>query len=209
MSNLSEGGVVMTLTIGLTGSIATGKSTISKMFSDLNIPVVDADKIAREVVEVDKPTYNKIVESFGDHILQENKELDRKKLGAVIFNNVDAREKLNSIIHPAIRKEMLKQKEKHIVNREKCVVLDIPLLFESNLFHFVDKVLLVYTDEKTQLRRLMQRDQSTEEEALQRINSQISIEEKAKRADAIINNTGTIDSSYNQLIALLRDWNVL
>lgn len=209
MSNLSEGGVVMTLTIGLTGSIATGKSTISKMFSDLNIPVVDADKIAREVVEVDKPTYNKIVESFGDHILQENKELDRKKLGAVIFNNVDAREKLNSIIHPAIRKEMLKQKEKHIANREKCVVLDIPLLFESNLFHFVDKVLLVYTDEKTQLRRLMQRDQSTEEEALQRINSQISIEEKAKRADAIINNTGTIDSSYNQLIALLRDWNVL
>jgi len=199
----------MTLTIGLTGSIATGKSTISKMFSDLNIPVVDADKIAREVVEVDKPTYNKIVESFGDHILQENKELDRKKLGAVIFNNVDAREKLNSIIHPAIRKEMLKQKEKHIANREKCVVLDIPLLFESNLFHFVDKVLLVYTDEKTQLRRLMQRDQSTEEEALQRINSQISIEEKAKRADAIINNTGTIDSSYNQLIALLRDWNVL
>lgn len=209
MSNLSEGGVVMTLTIGLTGSIATGKSTISKMFSDLNIPVVDADKIAREVVEVDKPTYNKIVESFGDHILQENKELDRKKLGAVIFNNVDAREKLNSIIHPAIRKEMLNQKEKHIANREKCVVLDIPLLFESNLFHFVDKVLLVYTDEKTQLRRLMQRDQSTEEEALQRINSQISIEEKAKRADAIINNTGTIDSSYNQLIALLRDWNVL
>lgn len=199
----------MTLTIGLTGSIATGKSTISKMFSDLNIPVVDADKIAREVVEVDKPTYNKIVESFGDHILQENKELDRKKLGAVIFNNVDAREKLNSIIHPAIRKEMLNQKEKHIANREKCVVLDIPLLFESNLFHFVDKVLLVYTDEKTQLRRLMQRDQSTEEEALQRINSQISIEEKAKRADAIINNTGTIDSSYNQLIALLRDWNVL
>src|SRR5690625_6617809 len=122
----------MTLTIGLTGSIAIQKSTIYKMCSDLNIPVVDADKIAREVVEVDKPTYNKIVESFGDHILQENKELDRKKLGAVIFNNVDAREKLNSIIHPAIRKEMLKQKEKHIANREKCVVLDIPLLFERD-----------------------------------------------------------------------------
>ena len=209
MSNVPKGGIRMTLTIGLTGSIATGKSTVAKMFANYNIPVVDADKIAREVVEVGKPTYLEIVEAFGEDILQENKELDRKKLGSIVFSNEEKRKKLNSIIHPSIRAEMLRQKEELIAQGERCVVLDIPLLFESKLFHFVDKVLVVYVDEETQLQRLMERDRSTEEEAKSRINSQLSIEEKAKKADAIIDNSGTIEESKMQLKALLQQWNIL
>ncbi|HLS36104.1 MAG TPA: dephospho-CoA kinase [Bacillota bacterium] len=199
----------MTLTIGLTGSIATGKSTISKMFKELNIPVVDADLIAREVVEVGKPAYQKIVETFGKVILQTNKEIDRKQLGAIIFADEKKRKQLNDIVHPAIREEMLRQKNKHITNKEKCVVLDIPLLFESKLFHFVDKVLVVYTDEEIQIKRLIARDKLSKEEALKRMNSQISIEEKKKQADAIINNNGTKEQSAEQLKALLQKWGIL
>lgn len=199
----------MTLTIGLTGSIATGKSTISKMFKQLAIPVIDADKIAREVVQVAKPTYEKIVQTFGEEILLENKEINRKKLGSIIFTDEEARKKLNAIIHPAIRQEMLRQKEEYIRDQRKCIVLDLPLLFESNLFHLVDKVLLVYTDEKTQLQRLMERDQSTKKQALDRIRAQISIEEKAEKADAVINNNGTVEQSFEQVKKLLRDWKLL
>lgn len=199
----------MTLTIGLTGSIATGKSTVAKMFKKLNIPVVDADQIAREVVEVGKPTYKKVIEVFGEDILMTNLEIDRKKLGEIVFSNEEARKKLNNIIHPAIRKEMLRQRDKHISHSEKCVVLDIPLLFESKLFHFVDKVLVVYTTEKNQLIRLMERDQSSKEEALQKINAQISIEQKKDAADAIIDNNSSKENSYRQLINLLKEWNIL
>lgn len=199
----------MTLTIGLTGSIASGKSTVSSMFKQFNIPVVDADLIAREVVEQGKETYKKIVGTFGSGILQPNQEIDRKKLGAIVFGNESAREQLNSIIHPAIRAEMLRQKEDYIAKGEQCIVMDIPLLFESNLFHFVDRVLVVYVDEKTQLQRLMDRDNSTNVEAKKRIGTQISLEDKVKKADAVINNNGTKEQSLQQLKKILKKWHVL
>lgn len=198
----------MTLIIGLTGSIGTGKSLIANRFRQLNIPVVDADLIAREVVEPGKQAYNKIVEAFGRKILQLDNRLDRKALGEIVFNDEGKRQDLNAIIHPAIRKEMLKQRDDFVQQGEKCVVLDIPLLYESGLTHYVDKVIVVTVDPKVQLNRILFRDNSTEQEAKRRIISQIPVAEKVKRADAVIDNNGSKAESYEQLDHILEQWQI-
>lgn len=198
----------MALIIGLTGSIGTGKSTIANKFSDLDIPVVDADLIAREVVEPGKEAYKDIVATFGEEILQNNQTLDRKALGKIVFNDESKRKQLNAIIHPAIRKEMLRQRDEWVRRGKECVVLDIPLLYESGLTHYVDKVIVVYVDPDVQLYRIIARDESTEEEAKSRINSQMPIKEKAEKADAVINNNGSKEESYKQLIAILEEWGI-
>lgn len=199
----------MSLIIGLTGSIGTGKSTVAKMFKKLNIPVIDADEIARLVVEPGKEAYNKIVETFGEEILQDDRTLDRKRLGAIVFGDEAKREQLNSIVHPAIRKEMLKQRDYYLEQNVPCIVLDIPLLYESKLEHFVEKVIVVSTSRDTQLERILQRDQMSKEEALQRMNSQIDVAKKAELADAVIDNNGTLEETEQQLIHILQQWNVL
>ncbi len=198
----------MSVVIGLTGSIATGKSTIANMLKELNIAVIDADLIAREVVEVDEPAYLEIVGEFGEVILYENKELDRKALGNIVFKDEEKRKKLNNIIHPAIRKEMLAQRDNLIEEGPEAIIMDIPLLFESGLEDYVEKILVAYITEETQLERLIARDKSTEEEALSRIKSQISIEDKKKKADAIIDNNGTREESYKQLLNVLEKWHI-
>ncbi|MFC5558331.1 dephospho-CoA kinase [Ureibacillus thermophilus] len=195
--------------IGLTGSIASGKSTVSNMLKEYGFPIVDADLVARQVVEPGSETLQKIAEVFGKEILTENGELDRKKLGAIIFNNEEKRQLLNSIIHPAIRKEMLRQRDEHLANGEKTVIMDIPLLFESKLQHFVDKILVVSVSEDVQLQRLMERNQLTEEEAKARIQSQLPLSVKEQGADAVINNNGTIDETRKQLEQILNEWDVL
>lgn len=199
----------MALIIGLTGSIASGKSTVSSMFDDFNIPVIDADKLARVVVNPGEKAYEEVIHTFGQEILREDTTLDRKKLGAIIFADEEKRKRLNSIVHPAIREEMLQRKDTYLEAGEKCVVLDIPLLFESKLTHFADKTVVVYVDEDVQLKRLMERDEYTEEEAKQRIHTQIPVKQKAELADAIINNNGTKHESYDQLERLLKEWNVI
>lgn len=199
---------MMTLIIGLTGSIGTGKSTIANRFKTLDIPVVDADLIARQVVEPKEEAYEKIVHTFGRSILQSDGSLDRKKLGKIVFEDKEKREQLNVIVHPAIRKEIIKQRDAYVAEGIKCVVLDIPLLYESNLIDYVNKVLVVYVDEAVQLERVIARDESTEEEAKQRISSQISIKKKADMADEVINNNGSVDASYEQLDKLLTKWQV-
>src|SRR5690625_369160 len=129
--------------------------------------------------------------------------------GEIIFGDEVKRKQLNEIIHPAIRKEMLAQKEQYIKNGAHCVVLDIPLLFESKLTHFVDKIIVVYVDPDTQLQRIIERDKSSKEVALQRINSQIPVSKKVKLADATINNNGTKEDSFIQLKKILKKWNLL
>lgn len=195
--------------IGLTGGIASGKSTVSKMIEARGIPVIDADQIAREVVEKGSETLQKIVDYFGTEILNEDGTLARKKLGAIVFQDKEKREALNAIIHPAIRKRMLEKKEELLARGEKTIVFDIPLLYENNLFHLVDKVLLVYVDEKTQLKRLMERDRAGEKDAHRRIASQMPLAEKRERADAIIDNSGTIEETEKQLDAILKRWHVV
>lgn len=200
---------MLTLVIGLTGSIATGKSTISNLFKDWGFPVVDADQIARDVVEPGKVAYENIVAYFGHSILNDDLTIDRKQLGAIVFNDEKEREKLNGFIHPEIRKEMLKQRDHYVQQGVSAVILDIPLLFESKLFSYVEKVLVVYVEPEIQLERLMKRDGSSEEEALKRIHSQIPITEKREKADAVVNNSGTIEESEQQLRYILKEWNVL
>lgn len=202
-------GMKLSLVIGITGSIATGKSTVSKMIKELGFTVVDADVAARVVVEPGEEAYQKIVEHFGKEILLANGEIDRKKLGDLVFQNEKKRLLLNSIVHPAVRKKMNEEKELAFRRGEKVVFLDIPLLYESNLTYMVDKVLVVYVDQPTQLERLMNRNHLTKEEALARITSQLSIEQKRERADAVIDNRGTIEQTKTQLLSVLKDWKIL
>ncbi|PEW45690.1 dephospho-CoA kinase [Bacillus thuringiensis] len=199
----------MTVVIGLTGGIASGKSTVSEMFRELSIPVIDADVIAREVVEQGKPAYNKIVEVFGAEVLQQDGELDRPRLGSVVFYNEEKRLQLNKIVHPAVREEMNRKKEMYIKEGMQAVVLDIPLLFESKLTSLVDRILVVAVKPHTQLERLMKRNNFSEEEATARIQSQMPLEEKVKNADEVINNDGTIMGTKTQLQVILKKWNII
>ncbi|BDH62566.1 dephospho-CoA kinase [Lysinibacillus sp. PLM2] len=195
--------------IGLTGSIASGKSTVAKMLKEYGLPIVDADVVARLVVEPGTPTLKKIAEAFGEEVLTAKGEMDRTKVGELIFHDENKRQTLNNIIHPAIRAEMLRQKEEHLANGADTVIMDIPLLFESKLQHFVDKILVVTVSEDTQLKRLMERNQLSEEDALVRIRSQLPLCEKERGADAVIYNNGSIDESRSQLDVILRQWHVI
>ncbi|MBS2771977.1 dephospho-CoA kinase [Anoxybacteroides rupiense] len=199
----------MALTIGLTGGIASGKSTISHMLKEFGIPVVDADLIAREVVRVGEEAYKQIVKEFGSEILQENGEINRTKLGAIVFHHEEKRKRLNAIVHPAVRKKMLEQKEAFLRKGANTVVLDIPLLIESQLFYLVDKIIVVYVDEAIQLERLIKRNGLAKEDAVARIRAQMPLSDKKSYADAVIDNNGTIERTREQLLYILKMWNVL
>ncbi|ANB56051.1 dephospho-CoA kinase [Anoxybacillus sp. B7M1] len=199
----------MALTIGLTGGIASGKSTVSHMLKEFGIPVVDADLIAREVVRVGEEAYKQIVKEFGSEILQENGEINRTKLGSIVFHHEEKRKRLNAIVHPAVRKKMLEQKETFLRNGANAVVLDIPLLIESQLFHLVDKMIVVYVDEAIQLERLIKRNGLAKEDAVARIRAQMPLSDKKSYADAVIDNNGTIERTREQLLYILKMWNVL
>lgn len=193
--------------IGLTGSIATGKSTVSAMLKAKGYPIVDADEIARLVVEPGNPVLAKIATAFGADILREDGTLDRGKLGARIFNNEADRLALNGIIHPAVRSEMIRQKEQWLENGANTVIMDIPLLFESKLQSYVDRIIVVSAKPEIQLERLIARNNLSEEEANARIASQLPVIEKEKDADAVIHNNGTLRDAENQLEAILLAWN--
>ena len=195
--------------IGLTGSIASGKSTVANMLKEYGLPIVDADLVARLVVEPGTPTLQKIVAVFGEDILTEDGAMNRQKVGSIIFHDEEKRKALNAIIHPAIRQEMLRQRDEYLENGEKTVVMDIPLLFESKLQHFVEKILVVTVTEQTQLKRLMERNQLSEEEAKARISSQLPLKVKEQGADAVIYNNGTIEETKEQLEKILKKWNVI
>lgn len=197
------------LTIGLTGGIASGKSTVAAMFRDLHIPVIDADEIAHRVTAINGEAYKPIVEAFGRDILDANGAIDRRKLGTIVFDDEQKRKQLNAIVHPLVRKHMLQQKEQYAKQGKKVVVLDIPLLFESKLEHLVDRILVVYVDEQTQLHRLCERNGFSVEEARARMKAQMPLEEKKKKADAVIDNNGTIEETKRQLHACLVRWGVL
>lgn len=196
------------LAIGLTGGIASGKSTVSKMIQDAGIPVLDADVYAHEALNPGEEAYDQIVAHFGKSILHSDETIDRKKLGAIIFNDKKERDVLNGMVHPVVRKKMNEQRQVYLDEGRHAVVLDIPLLFESRLAETVDRTLLVYVSENVQLKRLMERDGSTKEEALSRIHSQIPLEEKRRHADAVIDNNGTTAETKEQLFNILKQWGI-
>lgn len=192
--------------IGLTGSIATGKSTVAKRLKELGLPIVDADEVARQVVEPGSETLAAIHAAFGDDALLPDGSMNREAIGRHIFGDSQKREQLNSIIHPAIRQEMLRQRDHHIASGASIVIMDIPLLFESKLQHFVDRILVVGTSEATQLKRLMERNSLSEEEARQRIQSQIAVQQKMDQADDVLVNEGTVEELYEKVDTLVTTW---
>jgi dephospho-CoA kinase len=198
----------MSLIIGLTGGIASGKSTVSSMFTEMGITVIDADIEARLAVEPGEQAYNDIVSHFGKDILKEDGTINRPALGAVIFNNEEKRLLLNSIVHPAVRERMAQKRQAAETANEKAVVMDIPLLFESKLTGLVEKIIVVFVDEKTQLQRLMARNGFSEDEALSRIKSQMPLKDKVDLADEIIDNSGSIEQSRHQLMEILGKWGI-
>lgn len=189
----------MTYTLGLTGGIATGKSTVSRFFRQHDIPVVDADVIAREVVEPGTDGLAEIIKTFGTEILLEDGSLNRKKLGEIIFKDEDKREMLNQILHQEIHQKMMMAKEKWENERVPLIVFDIPLLYEADYQSTFDAIMVVYVPEKTQIARLMERDELTVQQARDRIASQLPIEEKKARADIVIDNSQTIADTYEQV----------
>lgn len=197
------------LKIGLTGGIASGKSTVSAWLKSHGFPVIDADLIAREVVEPDEPAYGEIVKAFGRSVLNPDGSLNRQALGKIIFSDRNKRETLNHIVHPAVRKRMIERVSACEAGGEKVVFLDIPLLFEGGLWKWVDKTLLVYVTRAVQIERLTERNHLTEEEAIERIESQMPLESKRKRADAVIDNNGDRSKTESQLRALLKKWNLM
>ncbi|CAM3156029.1 dephospho-CoA kinase [Filibacter tadaridae] len=192
--------------IGLTGSIASGKSTVSTMLKKRGFPIVDADEIARLVVGPGSAVLLEIEKQFGAAVINEDGSLNRARLGERIFGNEADRNKLNSIIHPAIRKEMLRQKESWLSNGAQTVIMDIPLLFESKLQSFVDKIIVVSVTPEIQRERLMTRNNLTEDEANMRIQSQLSIVVKEEGADAVLANNGSIEETELQLERILTNW---
>lgn len=189
----------MTYTLGLTGGIATGKSTVTRFFRQHDIPVVDADVIAREVVEPGTDGLAEIIKTFGTEILLEDGSLNRKKLGEIIFKDEDKREMLNQILHQEIHQKMMMAKEKWESERVPLIVFDIPLLYEAEYQSTFDAIMVVYVPEKTQIARLMERDELTVQQARDRIASQLPIEEKKARADIVIDNSQTIADTYEQV----------
>lgn len=198
----------MMLTVGLTGGIASGKSTISSYYRSQNIPVIDADMESRLAVEKGEPAYVEIVAHFGKGILQEDGTLNRQKLGEIIFSNEAERNVLNSIVHPDVRRRMDKKQRQAVEAGEKIVILDIPLLFENKLNQTVDRTILVYVEEDIQIARLMKRNNLSYEQALNRINTQMPLKEKINLADEVINNNGTIEDSQQQAKSILEKWDV-
>ena len=195
----------MTNILGLTGGIATGKSTVSRYFSDKGYAVVDADVVARRVVEPGTEGLANIVAHFGTEIIQKDGTLNREKLGAMIFSDAEKRETLNNLLSAQIRRTIMADTETLVNANQPLIVLDIPLLYEAGYETHCDAVMVVYTTEAVQLERLMARNNLTEEEALNRIASQEPIETKKDRADIVIDNNGPLNHTYEQVETWLKN----
>jgi dephospho-CoA kinase len=190
--------------IGLTGGIASGKTTVAKIMKRLGAAVVDADALSREVVEPGRHAWKAIVDTFGAEVLRSDQTLDRQKLRAVIFNNTTARKKLESIIHPRVRALAEERISQHAAAGYEIVVYEVPLLFEGNLHEWLRPVVLVACDTDVQKQRLRQRDRLTPGEAQKHIEAQMSLEEKRQLADYVIENDGDMESLERQVEAVLK-----
>ena len=189
--------------LGLTGGIGSGKSMVARMFAQLGADVIDADQLAREVVEPGQPALEEIAAAFGQEILLPDGRLNRGKLAGIIFADVGARARLNAITHPKIRERM----DAEIAARRSgsgVLIVDIPLLYENARTATVETVIVVWVDPETQLRRLQERDGLTLEQARQRIAAQMPLDEKRARADLVIDNSGSRANTRHQVEAIYR-----
>lgn len=191
--------------IGLTGGIATGKSTVAAMLRDVGAQVVDADQIAHEVTAPGSPAIAEIAARLGAEFVGPDGALDRPRLARVVFRDAKLREALNAIVHPRVRDAIEGACRKLEAAGSSIVVLDIPLLLESRGMYEVEAIWLVYAPAPVQLRRLMLRNALPEQEALARIRAQMPIEEKRRLADVVIENTDGLDELRAQVAALWQE----
>lgn len=195
----------MTYVLGLTGGIASGKSTVSDYLYEQGAVVIDADIVSRQVVRPGAKGLLALVSEFGKQIQNEDGTLNRAALGEIIFNDQEKRDIVNGLLHPLIKEEMLNQVKVAEEKAVDLVVLDIPLLFESKCEQYCDAVLVVDVSPETQKERLMQRNDFTQKEAQTRIDSQMGPDERKKRADFVINNDASEEKTYQQVDILLED----
>jgi len=188
------------LILGVTGGIASGKSTVSRMLEESGAPAVDFDALARQIVEPGKPAFKEIVALFGEGVLQSDGKLDRKKLAGIVFGDERKRRALENMTHPRIVEAFLDRVDE-ITQRDPHAILQavIPLLFEVDLKHLVHKVLLVYIPREMQIERLMKRDGISREAAESILKAQLPIDEKVGYSDFVIHNEGTLEETRKQV----------
>lgn len=187
------------MVIGLTGGIATGKSTVAAMFKDLGANVVDADAIVHQMLRKGEVVWQAVVDEFGNQILLPDNEIDRRRLGDIVFNDPTKRARLEAVVHPPVIEYLSKLADQFRAAETGVLILEIPLLVELSLQSLVDKVLVVTAEQETQVRRLINRYGIDAEQALIRIRSQMSLSEKSKFADWIISTEGTLQSTREQV----------
>ena len=189
--------------IGLTGGIASGKSTAAAILRRLGAAIVNADELSREVVRPGNQAWQEIVHAFGPSVLLEDQALDRKKLRRMVFDNPGARQRLESIIHPKVRALAEKRIRELEAAGNVIIVYEVPLLFEGQLQLWLRPVILVACDAATQKQRLRERDHLSDEEAQRHVDAQMSLEEKRLLADYVVENNGTVDELEQQIKAVL------
>jgi dephospho-CoA kinase len=188
------------LLLGVTGSIATGKTTVAAMLEELGARTIDFDILSRVVVEPGKPAWNDIVAYFGEQVLNEDKTLDRDKLREIVFKNLEEKKKLEGFLHPRIGEEFIRLVEKYAGEDPDAIIQAVvPLLIEVNMHPLFHNILMVYASEEEQKRRLMARDNCTEEMAMNMIRSQLSVDEKKGYCDLIVDNSGTQENTRKQV----------
>jgi dephospho-CoA kinase len=184
------------IVLGLTGGIASGKSTASQWFISQGIRVLDADKMNHHLLNFNQEVIDQISKSFSKDVIK-NGKIDRETLGKMVFNDPNKRKQLEQIVHPVIKSMIKEELSAH--QNEPLIVLDVPLLFETDFDQLCHQTLVIYVDEKTQISRLMTRNHFSKEESLKRISAQMSLTEKAKKATYVISNEGTKEEMYEQL----------
>ena len=189
--------------VGLTGGIASGKSTVAEILARQGAAIINADVLAREVVEPGHQAWTEIVNTFGTAVLQPDRALDRQKLRAIIFDDPDARKKLESIIHPQVRALAEQRIREHAAAGYAVIVYEVPLLFEGNLQEWLRPVILVACDVDTQRNRLQSRDNLSAAQAQKHIDAQMSLEAKRRLADYVIENNGSLEDLERQVQAVL------
>jgi dephospho-CoA kinase len=190
--------------VGLTGGIASGKSAVASILRRFGAAVINADDLSREVVQPEQDAWKEIIDAFGPDILHEDKTLDRRKLRQIVFENPEARKKLEAIIHPRVRALAERKISELAAAGSSIIVYEVPLLFENQIHLWLRPVIVVACDIETQKKRLLERDHLTELEAQRHLDAQMSLEEKRKLADYVIENDGTLEELEQQVRAVLQ-----